>query len=135
MALGLSSPVAYCCTVNPAGAFGHMPSERETTLGPLLADSVAYGAGRSCAVILCTLPGCSYRKSINGGCGGGALVATGVVFEDAESTDAELSGFLSDFRYVTICHRFCSERLAQAGIPLLTDPVVMNQNTSPSDAD
>jgi len=98
MALGLSSPVAYCCTVNPAGAFGHMPSGRGTTLGPLLADLVEYGAGRSCAVILCTLPGCSKRKSVNGGCGGGALVATGVVFEDAESAVAELLEFFSDFR-------------------------------------
>src|SRR5271166_6378551 len=72
---------------------------------------------------------------MNGACGGGALVATGVVFEDAASAVAEVCEPFSDFRYVTICHRFCSERLAQAGIPLLIDPVVMNQNTSPSDAD
>src|SRR5271166_1738356 len=98
MALGLSSPVAYCCTVNPAGAFGHMPSGRGTTLGPLLADTVACGAGRSCAVILCTFPGCSKRKSVNGGCGGGELVATGVALEDAESVLARPGEFLSDFR-------------------------------------
>jgi hypothetical protein len=36
---------------------------------------------------------------------------------------------------VTICHRCRSDRLAQAGIPLLTDPVVINQKTCPSDAD
>ena len=72
---------------------------------------------------------------MNGACGGGALVATGVVFEDAASAVAEVFEPFSDFRYVTICHRFCSERLAQAGMPLLTDPVVMNQKTSPSDAD
>src|SRR5271165_6260186 len=72
---------------------------------------------------------------MNGACGGGALVATGVVFEDVDSAAAEVCEPLSDFRYVTICHRFCSERLAQAGIPLLTAPVVMNQKSSPSDAD
>src|ERR1700686_2902587 len=49
---GLSSPVAYCCTVNPFGAFGHASSGRATNLGPLLAVSVANGAGRSSVVIL-----------------------------------------------------------------------------------
>src|SRR5258708_34471815 len=71
--LGLSSPVAYCCTVNPAGAFGHASCGRATNCGPLFADSVAYGAGRTCAVILRTFPGSSKRKSVYGGCGGGGL--------------------------------------------------------------
>src|ERR1700687_1537828 len=94
-----------------------------------------YGAGRSCAVILRTFPGCSKRKSVYGGCGGGAFVLTDFSSGDAETAFCGLLEFLSDFRYVTICHRFCSDRLAQASMPLLTDPVVMNQNTSPSDAD
>jgi hypothetical protein len=36
---------------------------------------------------------------------------------------------------VTICQRSFSAKFPQAGIPLLTDPVVTNQKTSPSEAD
>src|ERR1700675_1735762 len=83
--LGLSRPVAYCCTVNPAGAFGHASCGRATNCGPLFADSVAYGAGRSCAVILWIFPGCSKRKSVYGACGAGALVLTGFTLADPTS--------------------------------------------------
>src|SRR3984885_11615689 len=72
--LGLSNPVAYCWTVNPVGALGHALRGRATTLGPLLAVSVAYGAGKSWTVILRLFPGSSKRKSVKGGFGGGALV-------------------------------------------------------------
>src|SRR6267143_295656 len=101
--LGLSSPVAYCCTLNPAGAFGHASSGRAINRGPLFAESVAYGAGRSCAVILRIFPGCSKRKSVNGGGGGGAVVFTGVTLAGFSSRDAEavfcvLWEFLSDFK-------------------------------------
>src|SRR4029077_7162679 len=76
--LGLSRPVAYCCTLNPVGAFGHASPGRATNCGPLFADLVAYGAGRSCAVIWRTFPGCSKRKSVYGAGGGGAFVLTGL---------------------------------------------------------
>jgi hypothetical protein len=59
---------------------------------------------------------------------------TGFVMADADSAFCALGEFLSDFKYVTICHRFCSGKLPQAGMPLLIDPVVINQKTSPSDA-
>jgi hypothetical protein len=36
---------------------------------------------------------------------------------------------------VTICHRCRAGRLAQEGMPLSAAPIVMNQKTSPSDAD
>ncbi len=50
---------------------------RAITSGPLAAESVAYGAGRSCTVILRIFPGSSKRKSVNGTCGAGAFVVTG----------------------------------------------------------
>src|SRR5208282_608353 len=96
ISLGLSSPVAYCCTLNPAGAFGQAPCGRGTTCGALPAESVAYGAGRSCAVILRIFPGSSKRKSVNGGCGGGAFVLTALAL--AESTGCAPGEFLSDFK-------------------------------------
>src|SRR5262249_1720795 len=82
---GASRP-AWRCTRNPAGAFGHMLSGRATMRAPLLAEAVAYGAGRSAPVILRPAPGASVRKSRNGaagsgvasraaGTGGGALAA------------------------------------------------------------
>jgi hypothetical protein len=33
------------------------------------------------------------------------------------------------------CQRFSSDKLTHAGMPLLTDPVVMNQKSFPSGAD
>src|SRR5579872_1620219 len=95
---GLSNPVAYCWTVNPLGALGHALRGRATTLGPLLAVSVAYGAGRSCTVILRLFPGSSKRKSVNGGVGGGALVLMGFVLALEDSTACGSGEFLSDFR-------------------------------------
>src|SRR5580692_2766507 len=56
---GLSRPVAYCWTENPAGALGHASAGRATSFGPLLEVSVAYGAGRLSGVILRTVPGSS----------------------------------------------------------------------------
>ena len=41
MMRGLFSPVAYCSTLNPWGAFGQASAGRATSLGPLVADSVA----------------------------------------------------------------------------------------------
>src|ERR1700730_1222419 len=101
--LGLSSPVAYCCTVNPAGAFGHASCGRAINRGPRFADSVAYGAGRSRAVILRIFPGCSKRKSVYGVCGAGASVFTGfrlagIASGDAEALCCALWEFLSDFK-------------------------------------
>jgi hypothetical protein len=54
-------------------------------------------------VILRICPGCSKRKSVYGGCGGGALVFTGVTLAGFASGDAEavvcvLWEFLSDFK-------------------------------------
>src|ERR1700710_56530 len=72
MILGFSSPVAYCSTLKPAGAFGHTPSGRATSFGELPADSVANGSGRSATVTLRIFPGSSYRKSVKGGFGAGA---------------------------------------------------------------
>src|SRR5580704_10629573 len=96
--LGLSSPVAYCCTVNPAGAFGHASRGRLTMRGPLFDDSVRYGAGRSCTVILRTVPGCSKRKSVNGAGGGGAFVLSGATSLESASTVFALVEFGSDFK-------------------------------------
>src|ERR1700730_15732400 len=70
---GPSRPVAYCSTLKPAGAMGHTFAGRATTSGPFSADFVAYGWGRSSTVIFRVSPGFSYRKSANGGWGGGAL--------------------------------------------------------------
>src|ERR1700739_4449173 len=75
---GLSSPPAYNSTLNPAGATGHAFSGRATTSGPFSADSVAYGCGRSAAVILRVVPGFSYRKSVNGAFGAGALIVDAI---------------------------------------------------------
>src|ERR1019366_8450766 len=69
---GSSRPVANNSTLNPAGACGQASCGRSTTRGQLSAELVAYGAGRSLAVILCIAPGFSERKSVNGGLGGGA---------------------------------------------------------------
>ena len=56
---GLSSPAAYNSTLNPGSATGHAFSGRVTKDGPLFADSVANGCGRSLTVILRTVPGFS----------------------------------------------------------------------------
>ena len=56
---GLSRPAAYISTLNPAGAAGHTLSGRATNFGPLSADWVAYGCGRSFTVILRVVPGFS----------------------------------------------------------------------------
>jgi hypothetical protein len=71
---GLFSPLAYNSTLNPGSAFGHASAGRATSRGPFLADSVAYGSGRSATVTLCTLPGPSRRKSINGAVGSGSAI-------------------------------------------------------------
>ena len=58
---GSLSPVAYCSTLNPAGTCGQAFSGRGTSCGPLPAEDVANGAGRSCNVIFRILPGFSKR--------------------------------------------------------------------------
>ena len=67
------------------------------------------------------------------------VVGTGLASGDAASVFSGLAcgapGFLSDFMYVTTCHRFCSDSWAQEGMPSPGDPVVTNQKTSPSEAD
>lgn len=95
---GLSSPVAYCCTLKPAGAFGHASRGRATSCGPLAAESVTYGAGRSCTVILRKFSGSSKRKSVNGAGGGGAFVLTGFRSTGAAPFVLALGDCLSDFK-------------------------------------
>src|SRR5258705_9355149 len=68
---GSSRPDAYCSTLNPGGTCGQAFAGRATTLGPLPAEGVTNGGGRSFTVIFRVLPGFSYRKSVNGGAGGG----------------------------------------------------------------
>src|SRR5205807_1247063 len=68
---GSLSPAAYCSTLKPGGTRGHAFSGRATTLGPLPAEGVARGDGKSFRVILRDLPGFSKRKSVNGSLGGG----------------------------------------------------------------
>ena len=58
---GLFSPLAYCCTLKPGSVFGHASLGRATTFAPLSADFVAKGCGKSCTVILRTVPGFSKR--------------------------------------------------------------------------
>src|SRR5207302_454050 len=70
---GSLSPAAYCSTLKPGGTRGHAFSGRATTLGPLPAEGVARGDGKSFRVILRDLPGFSKRKSVNGSLGGGML--------------------------------------------------------------
>jgi hypothetical protein len=50
-------------TLNPSGAFGHAPSGRLTRFGLFLADSAAFGAGRSLSVNLRHTPGASVVQS------------------------------------------------------------------------
>src|SRR5579872_2794733 len=71
---GLFSPAAYNSTLNPFGAIGHAFAGRATTSGAFSADDVAYGGGRSFTVIFRVVPGFSYRKSVNGAFGAGALI-------------------------------------------------------------
>jgi len=49
------------------GPTGHAFSGRATRSGPLFADCVAYGCGRSFTVILRTVPASRSGKSVNGG--------------------------------------------------------------------
>src|SRR6266446_4434480 len=56
---GPSRPAMYSSTLKPAGTWGHAPSGRATTFGPLGAEGVAKGAGRSFSVILRLYPGFS----------------------------------------------------------------------------
>src|SRR6202011_5674488 len=71
MIRGLFRPVAYCSTLKPLGASGHAFWGRATTLGPAVADCVAYGSGRSSTLIWRVVPGFSKRWWGNGGGGGG----------------------------------------------------------------
>src|SRR2546430_17737705 len=64
-------------TLFRSGAFGHASAGRATMVGALPAELVAKGAGRSLSAILCTAPGTSKRKSVNGAGGGGPV--TGVM--------------------------------------------------------
>ena len=57
MMRGLVNPVANCSTLKPGEAFGHAFSGRATTFGPLVADSVAKGSGKSFIVIWRIVPG------------------------------------------------------------------------------
>ena len=129
---GLSSPAAYCSTLKPAGTCGHAPSGRATTLGPLPADGVAKGAGRSFSVILRTCPGLLIaevgerrlrrrRVQLRGSLGApaGLLLATAALrlterLHVADDLPALLLG-----------------NVAQDGMPLFTSPLVMNQKISP----
>ena len=51
----------YSSTLNPAGTLGQALAGRPTTFGPLPAEAVAKGSGRSARVIFRTLPGFSKR--------------------------------------------------------------------------
>src|SRR6266550_9407079 len=68
---GSSRPDAYSSTLKPGGTCGQAFAGRDTTLGPLPAEGVMNGGGRSFTVIFRVFPGFSYRKSVNGGGGGG----------------------------------------------------------------
>src|SRR2546427_12285335 len=70
---GSSRPDANSSTLNPGGTCGQAFAGRGTTLGPLPAEGVTNGRGISFTVIVRVLPGFSYRKSVNGGGGGGAF--------------------------------------------------------------
>src|SRR5450631_4514726 len=63
MARGFSSPVTYGSTANPLGTAGRTPIGAATTLGVLLAEDVAYGLGKSAAVINRRTPGPSWCQS------------------------------------------------------------------------
>lgn len=60
------------------------------------------------------------------------MVAVYVAGKDVALGSPEV---FNDFKYVTICHRCCSGSWAHEGMPLFTDPVVINQKTSPSGTD
>ena len=62
--------------------------------------------------------------------GAGTVAVLAVGFELAPPVPA-----LNDFTKLTICQRCVSGRLAHAGIPFSMLPCVMNQKTSPADAD
>src|SRR5437667_354124 len=70
---GSSKPDANSSTLNPGGTCGQAFAGRGTTLRPLPAEGVTNGRGISFTVIVRVLPGFSYRKSVNGGGGGGAF--------------------------------------------------------------
>src|ERR1700719_4122976 len=74
MTRGVARPSEYRPTLKPLGAFGHALAGRLTMAGGLPAELVANGTGRSLTAILCTAPGTSDRKSVNGVGGGGAVI-------------------------------------------------------------
>jgi len=61
MTRGFVKPVANNWTLKPGGAFGHAFGGLATTFGPLVADGVAYGAGKSEIWIRRIVPGLSNR--------------------------------------------------------------------------
>jgi hypothetical protein len=72
---------------------------------------------------------------VNGAFGGAAAFA--LLLAGAALAFAVGNGGLappSAFRYVTICQRCCSLKLAHDGIPLFGSPCVMNQKIAPSAA-
>ena len=86
-------------------------------------------------MILRIFPGSSKRKSVNGACGDGAFVLTGSRLADAGSVVWALGGVLEGLQISDNLPSLLLGEVAQDGIPLLTDPVVINQKTSPSGAD
>ena len=64
-ARGSLNPDANSSTWNPGGTCGDAPAGRATTRASLLAERVAYGAGRSSTVILRRTVGASARQSVN----------------------------------------------------------------------
>ena len=64
-------------------------------VGALPAEFVANGTGRSLTAILCTVPGTSNRKSVNGAGGGGAVID---VMAAATGAGATLGALSSVFR-------------------------------------
>jgi hypothetical protein len=63
MARGPLSPDANSAMLNPGGTRGTAPAGRATTRGPLPADGVAPGGGRSAGVMCRQVPGASARQS------------------------------------------------------------------------
>jgi hypothetical protein len=64
-------------------------------VGALPAELVANGAGSSLTAILCTAPGTSNRKSVNGAGGGGAVIG---VMGAATGAGATTGALTSVFR-------------------------------------
>src|SRR4029077_18457784 len=140
ISLGSFSPEAYKSTLNPSGTCGHAFSGRSTNFGPLPADGVTNGAGRSFSVILRNFPGFSKRKSVNGAVEIGKLASATFALAVAEGT--YLGAFVGaalplpkDFTYVTIFHRSPCGKPCHEGIPLSMSPLVTYHKTSPSAAD